>query len=185
MDGVSAGASTVESSSAATLGPTVAERSITMPRLCTEIIEASLPCMAASERTDLRVAMHAGLAQWEVADMRAHLEATPGSPAASQAAIAAQPLAGALKVTERTPATGDSLAVNELSLDANQVRRAPAVSVATAAVRRVDPRRMEASPARTEADTRAADMPAVDTADTAAVEVTVAADTAASAKFSV
>ena len=190
MDGESAGASTVASSSVAILMLSAAERFITTPRLCTEIIEDSLPCVADSERTDLRVAMGAGLAQWEVADMRAHLEASQGSPAASPAAIAAQPLAVALKVTEPTQATGDSPAANELSLDAHQARRVLVVSAAAAVVSRADSLRMEAPAVRTEADTRgadmsAADMPAVDTADTAAVEVTVAGDTAASAKYSV
>jgi hypothetical protein len=182
MDGVSAGASTVESSSAAILMPSAAERFIATPRLCTEIIEDSLPRMAHSERTNLRVAMRTGLAQPQVTDMRAHLEATPGRPTASPAAIAGQPLTGALKVTEPTQATGDSPAANELSLDANQARRALVVSAAAAAVAalsRADSLRMEASAVRTVADTLAADMPAV---DTAVVEVTVAADTAAGAK---
>jgi hypothetical protein len=67
-------------------------------------------------------------------------------------------------------------------VDANQARRALVVSAAAAAVSRADPLRMEASAVRTVADNLAADMPAV---DTAAVEGTVAADTAASAKRSV
>jgi hypothetical protein len=171
MDGVSAGACTVESSSAAILMPSAAERFITTPRLCMEIIGDSLPRMAHSERT--------GLAQPQVMDMRAHLEATRECPTASQAAIAGLPLTGALKVTEPTQATGDPPAVNELSLDVNQARLALVVSAATAAVSRADSLRMEAPAVRTVADTLAADMPAV---DTAAVEVTVAADTAASAK---
>jgi hypothetical protein len=162
--------------------PSAAERFITTPRLCTEIIEDSLPRMAHSERTRLRVAMGTGLAQPQVTDMRAHLEATRGRPTASPAAIAGQPLTGALKLTEPTQATGDSPAANELSLDAHQAPRALAVSAAAAAVSRADPPRMEASAVRTGADTLAADMPAV---DTAAAEVTVAADTAASAKCSV
>ena len=181
MDGESAGASTVESSSAATLGPTVAARFITTPHLCTEIIEDSLPRVADSERADLRAAMRTGLAQPQVTVMRAHLEVTRGRPTASPAAIAGQALIGVPKVTEPTQATGDSPAANELSLDANQARRALVDSAAAAAVSRTDPLRMEASAVRTVADTLA-DMPAV---DTAAVEVTVAADTAAGAKSSV
>jgi len=162
--------------------PSAAERSIATPRLCTEIIEDFLPRMAHSERTHLRIARRTGLAQPQVTDMRAHLEATRGRPTGSPAAIAGQPLTGALKVTEPTQATGDSPAANELSLDANQARRALVVSAAAAALSRADSLRMEASAVRTVADTLAADMPAV---DTAAVEVTVAADTAASAKCSV
>ena len=158
------------------LGLSAAERFITTPRLCTEIIEDSLPRVADSERADLRIAMGAGLAQPQVADMRAHLEATRGRPTASPATIAGQPLTGALKVTEPTQATGDSPAANELSLDADQARRALVVSAAAAVVSRADSLRMEAPAVRTVADTLAADMPAV---DTAAVEVTVAADTAA------
>jgi hypothetical protein len=155
----------------------VAERFITTPRLCTEIIE-DIPRMAHTER--------AGLAQPQVMDMqdmdmRAHLEATRGRPTASPAAVAAQPLTGALLITEATPATGDSPAANEVSLDADPVPRALVVSAAAAALSRTDPR-MEASAVRTVADTLAPDMPAV---DTAAVEVTVAADTAAIAKRSV
>lgn len=175
----------MESFSAAILGPIVAERFITTPPLCTEIIEDSLPGMADSERTGLRIAAGAGLVQPQVADMRAdlvatvHLVATRGRLAASPA-IAELPLTGARKVTERTPATGDSPAANEVSRDADRVRRA--VSVAAAAVSRADSLRMEASVVRTVADTLAADMPAV---DTAAVEVTVAADTVAGGKCSV
>jgi len=153
--------------------PSAAEGSIATPRLCTEIIEDSLPRMARSERIHLRVAMGTRSAQPQVTGMRAHLEATRGSPATSPAAIA--------EVTAPTQATGDSPAANELSLDANQARRALVDSAAAAAVSRTDPLRMEASAVRTVADTLA-DMPAV---DTAAVEVTVAADTAAGAKSSV
>ena len=181
MDGASAGASTVESSLAATLGPTVAERFITMPRLCTEIIEDSLPRVGDSERAGLRIAVDAGLAQ-QAADMRAHLEATPGRPTASPGAIAGLPLTGALKGTEPTLATEDSPAATEVSLDADQARRVLVVSAAAAAVSRADPLRTEVSAVRTVADTLAADTPAV---DTAAVEVTVAAATAAGAKSSV
>jgi hypothetical protein len=150
----------------------VAERFIITPRLCTEIIEDSLPRMADSERTGLRIAVGTGLAQPQVTDMRAHLEATRGRPTVSPAAIAEQPLTGALKATEPTQATGDSPAA----------RRGLVVSAAAAAVRRADSLHMEASAVRTVADTLAADMPA---ADTAAVEVTVAADTAAGANGSV
>jgi hypothetical protein len=90
-------------------------------------------------------------------------------------------------VTEPTQAAGDSLAVNEVSLDANQARRALVVSAAAADVSRADPLPMEAPAVRTVVDTLAADMPVADmpALDTAAVEVTVAADTAASAKCSV
>ena len=123
--------------------------------------------------------MPTGLAQPQVADLLAHLEATRGRPTASPAAIAGQPLTGALKLTEPTQAIGDSPEANEVSLDANQARRALVVSAAATAVSRADPLRMEASAVRTGADTLAADMPAV---DTAAVEATVAADTEASAK---
>src|ERR1035438_9115787 len=172
MDGVLAGASTVESSSAAILMPSAAERFIATPRLCTEIIEDSLPRAAHSEGTHLRIAMRTGLAQPQVTDMRAHLEATRGRPTGSPAAIAGQRLTGALQVTEPTQATGDSPAAEALSLDANQARRALVVSAAAAAVSRADF-------LRTVADTLAADMPAV---GTAAVEVTVAADMAASAR---
>jgi hypothetical protein len=80
VDGESAGVSTVESSSAATHGPSAGERFIITPRLCTEIIEDSLPRVADSERAGSRVA-----------DMRVHLEATRELPAASPAAIAGQP----------------------------------------------------------------------------------------------
>jgi len=166
--------------------PSVAERFITMPRLRTEIIEDSLPRAAGSERTDLRIAVRAGLVQPQVTDMRAHLGATRERPTASPAAIAGQPLTGALKETEPTQATGDSPAANEGSLDADQARRALVVSAAAAAVSRVDPLRMEAAvrtpPDTPAADTLAAGMPAV---GTAAVEVTVAEVTAASAKCSV
>lgn len=180
MGGVLAGASTVESSSAAILGLSAVERFITTLPLCTEIIEDSLRRMAHLERTPLRVAVRAGLAQPQVTDLRAHLEATRGRPTVSPAAIAGQPLTGALKGTEPTPATGDSPAANELSLDADQARRALVVSAApTAAVGRADSLRMEASAVRTVADTLAADMPAVDTA----AEVTAAADTVAGAKY--
>jgi len=161
--------------------PSAAERFITTPPLCTEI-EDSLPRMAHLERTHLPIAMRTGLAQPQVMGMRAHLEATRGHPTASPAAIAELPSTGALKVTEPTQATGDSPAANELSLDANQARRALVVSAAAAALSRADSLRMEASAVPTVADTLAADMPAV---DTAAVEVTAAADTAASAKCSV
>ena len=184
MDGVLAGVSMAESSSADILMPSAAERFITTPRLCTEIIGDSPPLMAQSERTDLLITVRAGLAQ-PVTDMQAHLEATRG-PTASPAAIAEQPLTGALKVTEPSPATGDSPAANEVSLDADQALRAPVASTA-AAVSRVDPLRMgrrgmEAPAVRTAADTLVADMPAV---DTAAVEVTAAEDTAASANRSI
>jgi ribonuclease E len=187
MDGVLAGASTVESSSAAILMPSAAERFIATPRSSTEIIEDSLPRTAHSERADLRIAVRTGLAQPQVTDMRAHLEATRGRPTASPAPIAGQALTGALKVTEPTQATGDSPAANEPSLDAPQARRAPVVSAAAPAVSRTDSLRMEVPAVRTVADTLAADMPAVDTAvvDTAAVDTaavdTAAADTAASA----
>jgi hypothetical protein len=166
--------------------PSAAERFITTPRLCMETIEAFLPRVADSEPADLRAAMRAGLAQSQVADMRAHLEATPGSRAASPAAIAGQPLTGVQKETEPTQAIGDSPA-DELSPDVNQVLRVLVVSAAAAALSRADPLRMEASPARMEADTRAADTPAVATpaVATVAAEVTAAADTAAGAKFSV
>jgi hypothetical protein len=147
-----------------------------MPPSCTEIIADSLPVAADSERAGLRVAMGAVLAQ--VADTRAHLEATRGRLAASPAAIAGQPLTAALKVTEPTQVTGDPLAANEVSLD-DQARHALVVLVAAAAVSRADPLRMEAPAVRTAAATLAADMPAV---GMAAVEVTVAVDTAAGAK---
>src|ERR1700722_2199495 len=95
MVGVSAGPSTVESSSAAILMPSAAERFITTPRLCTETIEDFLPRMAHSEGAHLRVGMRTGLAQPQVVDMRAHLEATRGRPAASPAAIAGHGAAAA------------------------------------------------------------------------------------------
>jgi hypothetical protein len=192
MDGVSAGASTVESSSVAIPGHTAAERFITTPRLCTEIIEDSLPRMAHSERADLRIAVGAGLAQLQVTDMRAHIEATRARPTASLAAIAGQPLAAALKANEPSRATGESPAATEVSRDADQTRRVLVASAAAAAVSRADPLRMghqdmehrgmEAPAVRMAADTLAVDMPAV---ATAAVEVTAAADTAAGAKRSV
>ena len=122
--------------------------------------------MAHSER--------AGLAQPQATAMQGHLMASP-------AAIAGQPLTGALKVTEATQATGDSPAANDLSLDADRARRVLLVPAAAAVVSRADPLRTEASAVRTVADTLAADTPAV---DTAAVEVT-AAGTAAGAKSSV
>ena len=151
--------------------PSAAERFITTLRLRTEIIEDSLPRMAHSEPTDLRIAVREGLAQLQVTDMRAQLEATQGPRlTASPAAIVGRPLTGALKGTEPTQATGDSPAANELSLGANQALCALEVPAEAAAVSRVDPLRMAA-------DTLAEDMPAV--------EVTVAADTAASAKCSV
>jgi hypothetical protein len=158
--------------------PSAVERFITTPRLCMEIIEDSLPRMAHSGRTDLRITARAGLAQPQATDMRAYLEVTPGPPTALPEAIAGQPLTGALKVTERTQATGDFPEATELSLDADQARRAPVASAAAAAVSRADPLRMEhqgmqAPAVRTAADTLAVDMPAV---------VTAAADTAASAK---
>src|SRR3984885_301851 len=108
MDGVSAGAFTVESFSAAILMPSAAERFIITPPLCTEIIEDTLLCVADSERTHLRVAMGAGLAQPQVTHMRGHREAMRGRRTASPAAIAGQLLTGALKATEATEATGDS-----------------------------------------------------------------------------
>ena len=161
-----------------------------MPRLCTEIIEDSLPRVADSEHVALAVAMGADLAQPQVAGLRAHREATRGRGTASPVAIAERPLTGALKGTGLTPATGDSPAANEPSVDANQVHRALVVSAAAAVGRRADSLRMEAA-VRTVADTSAAgmpalDMPAADTAaaDTAAAEVTVVADTAADAKRS-
>jgi hypothetical protein len=178
MDGESAGAFTVESFSAAILMPSAAERFIITPPLCTVIIEDTLLCVADSERTHLRVAMGAGLAQPQVTDMQAHREAMRGRRTASPAAIAGQLLTGALKATEPTQATGDSPAANELSLDADQARRA-LLAPAVAAVGRADSPRMEVPVVRTVADTPAADMPAV---DTAAVEVTAAADTEAGAK---
>jgi hypothetical protein len=178
MGGASDGASTVASSSADILTLSVAQRFITMPRLRTEIIEDSLPRMAHSERGDFRIAARADLAQPRVTDMRAHLEVSP-------AVIAAQPLTGALKATEPTQAIGDSPAANGVSRDADQARRAPVASAATAAVSRADPLRMQAPAVRA-----AAGMPAPDilvavtaAARTVAVVVTAAADTAASAKY--
>jgi hypothetical protein len=109
------------------------------------------------------------MAQPQVTDMRALLEATRGRLTDSSAAIAEQPLTGALKVTEPTPATGDFPAAHGLGAIA-----------AAVAVSRADSLRTEASAVRMVADTPAVDMPAV---DTAAVEVTVAADTAAGAKL--
>jgi hypothetical protein len=168
----------VASSSADILTLSVAQRFITMPRLRTEIIEDSLPRMAHSERGDFRIAARADLAQPRVTDMRAHLEVSP-------AVIAAQPLTGALKATEPTQAIGDSPAANGVSRDADQARRAPVASAATAAVSRADPLRMQAPAVRA-----AAGMPAPDilvavtaAARTVAVVVTAAADTAASAKY--
>jgi len=159
MDGASAGGSTAESSSVATLGPTGAERFITTPHLYMEIIEDSLPRVADSERADLRVVMGAGLAQPRVADSRADLEATRGRPTASLA-------------------TGDSPAANEVLLD-DQARRALVVSAAAAAVSRADSLRMETPAVRMAADTLVVDMPVV---DTAAAEVTAAEDMAAGGK---
>lgn len=175
MDGALAGASTVESSSAATLGDTVAEHFITMPHLCMEIIEASLPLVADSERAGMRVV---GMVQPQVTDMRAHPEATRGRPTASPA-IAGQPLTAALQGTEPTPVTGDSPAATDLSLDADQAHRGLVASAAAAAVRRTDSLR---TGVRRVADTLAEDMPAAGTA--AVAEVTVAADTAAGANCS-
>ncbi len=117
MDGALGGASAVESSSAAILMPSAAEHFITTPHSCTEIIEDSLPHTARSERTHLRMAARTGLAQPRVMDMRAHLEATRGRPAASPAAIAGQPLTGALEVTDPTQATGDIPAADMLAVD--------------------------------------------------------------------
>jgi hypothetical protein len=144
--------------------------------------------MAHSGRTGLRIAVvRAGLAQpqvtdMQVMDMRAHLEATPGRPAASPAAIAGLPLTGALQVTEPTQATGDSPVATEVSPDADRARRVLVVSAATAEVSRADPLRVEALAVRTVADTLAADTPAV---DTVVEEVTAAAGTAAGAKSAV
>lgn len=76
-------------------------------------------------------------------------------------------------------ATEDSPAANEVSLGADQSRRMPVATVAAAGVSRTDTLRVEHPAVHTVADTLAAGIPAV---DTAAVEVTVAADTAASAK---
>lgn len=188
MDGALAGDSTVESSLAATLGDTVAERSITMPRSCTEIIEDSPPRAAGSEGAGMRVA---GMVQPQVTgmpviDMRARLTATRGRLAASPA-IAEQRLTAAPQGTEPTQATGDSPAATDHSLDADPVQPGPVVSTAAAAVRRADSLRVEPSAVRTAAatlaaDTAAVDMPAV-AVDTVAVEVTVAADTAAGANL--
>ena len=184
MDGASAGASTVESSSEATLGASAAEGFIITPLLCTEIIEDSLPRVADSERTVLRAAMGAGLARPQVADMRARLEATRGSHAASRAAIAGQLLVAALvaagKVTGPTQATGDSPPANEGLLD-DQARRVVVVSAAAAAVGRADSLLMEA-PVPTVADILAAGVPAV---ATAVAEDTAEADTVAGAEFSI
>jgi hypothetical protein len=178
MGGASDGASTVASSSADILTLSVAQRFITMPRLRTEIIEDSLPRMAHSERGDFRIAARADLAQPRVTDMRAHLEVSP-------AVIAAQPLTGALKATEPTQAIGDSPAANGVSRDADQARRAPVASAATAAVSRADPLRMQAPAVRAAAGMPAADILVAVTAAarTVAVVVTAAADTAASAKY--
>jgi hypothetical protein len=178
MGGASDGASTVASSSADILTLSVAQRFITMPRLRTEIIEDSLPRMAHSERGDFRIAARADLAQPRVTDMRAHLEVLP-------AVIAAQPLTGALKATEPTQAIGDSPAANGVSRDADQARRAPVASAATAAVSRADPLRMQAPAVRAAAGMPAADILVAVTAAarTVAVVVTAAADTAASAKY--
>lgn len=165
--------------------PSAAERFITTPHLCTETIEDFLPRMEHSERADLRIAVGAGLAQPQVTDLRAHLEATRVRRTVSPAAIVGQALTGALKGTEPSRATVDSPAANEVSRDADQARRAPAVSTVAAALSRADLLRMErqgteAQAVRTVADALAADMPAVDTAE---VEATAAADTAADAKY--
>lgn len=193
MDGESDGDSTVESSSAATLGDTVAERFITMPRLCTEIIEDSPPRAADSERAGMRVAgtaqpqvadmpaMDMAVTDMPVTDMRAHLAAMRGRRTASPA-IAEQLLTAALQGTEPTQPTEDSLAATAVSLDADPAHRGQVVSAAAEAVRRTDSLRMEAPAVRTVAGTLVADMPAVDTA--AAVAVTVVADTAAGANCS-
>src|ERR1700733_9992554 len=138
VDGASAGASPVESSLAAILMASAAEPFTTTPRLCTEIIEDSLPRVEDSERDLLRVTMRAGSAQQRVGDMRAHLEVMRGRRMASPAAVAEQPLTVALKGTEPTQATGDSPVTNEPSVDAHQVRRGPAVSAAAAGGRRGD-----------------------------------------------
>jgi hypothetical protein len=165
MDGVSDGASTVASSSVAILMPSAVERFITTPRLCTEIIEDSLPRMAHSELAHLRIAVRAGLAQPQATDMQAHLEAPRERPTALPATMAGQ-LTAALKEAEPTQATGDFPAATEHSLDADQARRA--------AVSRADPLRME-HPGMEAPAVRAA-------VDTAAAEVTTPADTVASAK---
>jgi hypothetical protein len=175
----------VESSLADTPGDTVAERSITMPRLCMEIIE-DIPRMADSEPADSRVAgmVQPQVTAMQVTDMRARLEATRGRPAASRA-IAVQRLTAAPQGTEPTQATGDSPAATDLSLDADPAHRGLVVSAAAAAVRRADSLRMEPAAVRTVAATLAVDMPAVDTAavdmPAVAAEVTAAADTAAGA----
>jgi hypothetical protein len=153
-----------------------------MPRLCTEIIEDSLLCVVDSERVGLRVA-----------DMRAHLAVTQARR--TDSLVIGLPLTGALKEAEPSPATGDSLEVKEVLLDAglllgdqvlgDQARRALVASAAAVVASRVDSLRMvhqgvEASAFHTAVDTLAADM----LADTAAAEVTVAEDTVASAKGS-
>jgi len=166
-DGESAGASTVESSSVATLGATAVARSITTRRLCTEITEASLPRAADTERAGLT----------EAADMRAHRVATRERHTATPAAIAAQRLTEATRGTEATLATEDSPA---LRLHADRAPRALVATAAAAAVSRADTLRMGAPALRT-VDTLAEDTPAV---DTAVVVVTVVADTAASGKRS-
>ncbi len=124
MDGESAGGSTVEFSSAATLGLSAAEAFITTPPLCTETIEDSLPRVAHSEREGLRVVMREALGQPQVADMRAHLEATRERRTVSPAAIAVQRSTGVRKGTEPTLATADSPAANEVSLDESSAPRA-------------------------------------------------------------
>jgi hypothetical protein len=149
----------------------VAERSIATPRLCTEIIEDSLPCVAESERADLRGVDIRGVG------MQAHLEATQARPTASQAAVAEQPSTGALKEAEPTQVTGDSPAAIEVLLDADlflgdQARRARVASAEAAAASRVDFLRVvhqgmdrqtvEALVVHTGVDTLAADMPAED-----------------------
>jgi hypothetical protein len=184
MDGVSDGASTVESSSADILMPSAVERFITTPRLCTEIIEDSLLLVAHSERTGLPIAAGAGLAQPQVADMRAHLEATRGRPTASPATIAGQPLTAVLKGTEPSRPTGESPAATEVSRDADQARRVLVASAAAAVVSRADPLRMrhqdmqhqdmEAPARRTVGDTLVVDMPVVGMP----AAVTAAVDTA-------
>jgi len=186
MDGESDGAFTVGSSSAGTPGPTVAERSITTPRLCTEIIEDSLLGVADSERAGLQIV---GRTLSQVTDMRVHLEAMPGRLAGSLA------VTGALKAIEASQATGDSPAANEAFLGADQARRALVPSAAAAVANRVDSLRMrqgmlhqgmeypgmEASVGRMAAATLAVDTLVV---ATAAVEVTVVADTVAGAERS-
>src|ERR1700733_4282529 len=132
MDGASAGASTVESSSAAILMPSAAERFIATPRSCTEIIEDSLPRVAHSEHTRLRIAMRTGLAQPQVTDMRAHLEVTPGRPTASPAAIAVQLSTGALQATGDSPAAADMPAAHTAAVEVTVAAEAT-VAVGTAA----------------------------------------------------